>query len=339
RFTLRPLAVAVQIGAITLGWRLILDPGIGWALDTPYWELALAYAGSIAALVATLSLLRPLDRPIAVIITESAIWTYGSVFLSLLLYRVIDDLTPGRGSETHWFIGLFATIWLVSAANQLWRSQISGWVRNLRMALAVIYATVGILMLILAVRKFNPAFNGSPDNLVQGVILLNTLIPAYLLPALVFAFVAWRFRFLEQGLRITAVVIAAVLATLWAFLTIRHGWRGDAMSDPGFTQPELYTYTIVLLLLGAGLLYQAIARRSALLRKAAMAVIGLTVAKVFLVDISGLVGLLRVFSFLALGLVLAGLAFLNRWAAARIGQGADMTPDNLTETTDEKPEE
>ncbi|MEJ2021426.1 MAG: DUF2339 domain-containing protein [Maritimibacter sp.] len=102
RFTLRPLAVAVQIGAITLGWRLILDPGIGWALDTPYWELALAYAGSIAALVATLSLLRPLDRPIAVIITESAIWTYGSVFLSLLLYRVIDDLTPGRGPRSGW---------------------------------------------------------------------------------------------------------------------------------------------------------------------------------------------------------------------------------------------
>ncbi|MEJ2021427.1 MAG: hypothetical protein P8X43_05135 [Maritimibacter sp.] len=83
--------------------------------------------------------------------------------------------------------------------------------RNLRMALAVIYATVGILMLILAVRKFNPAFNGSPDNLVQGVILFNTLIPAYLLPALVFGFVAWRFRFLEQGLRIASGIVALAL--------------------------------------------------------------------------------------------------------------------------------
>ncbi len=335
RFTLRPLAVAVQIGAITLGWRLILDPGVDWALDAPYWELILAYAGSIAALVATLALLRPLDRPIAVIITESAIWSYGAVFLSLLLFRVIDDLTPGRGSETHWFIGLFATIWLVSAANQLWRSQITGWVRKLRLVLAVAYATVGIVVLFFGVRLFNPALNDSPDNLVQGVILLNTLIPAYLLPALVFAFVAWRFRFLEQGLRITAAVIAAVLGALWAFLTIRHGWRGDAMSHSGFTQPELYTYTIALLLLGAGLLYQAIARRSALLRKIAMGVIGLTVAKVFLVDISGLVGLLRVFSFLALGLALAGLAFLNRWAVARMGQGGDPAPGEHVEKADE----
>ena len=51
-----------------------------------------------------------------------------------------------------------------------------------------------------------------------------------------------------------------------------------------------------------------------------MAVIALTIAKVFLVDMSGLVGLLKVFSFLALGLALAGVAFLNRWAAAQIAE-------------------
>ncbi len=339
RFNLRPLSIAVQLGAIALGWRLILEPGIDWAMDAPYWELTLGFAGSIAALVATLRLLRPLHRPAALVVVESAVWTYGAIFASVLLFRVIDDLTPGRGTETHWFAGIFATLWLASAANQLWRTQIDGWTRKLRLVLTGLYLLLGALVLGIGLTFFNPAINGTRVNLVQGVILLNTLIPAYLLPALVFGFVAWRFRFLEQGLRIASGIVALALAAIWAFLAIRHGWRGDLMSNPGFTQPELYTYTIVLLLLGAGLLYQAIARRSAPLRKAAMAVIGLTVAKVFLVDISGLVGLLRVFSFLALGLVLAGLAFLNRWAAARIGQGADMTPDNLTETTDEKPEE
>lgn len=48
-----------------------------------------------------------------------------------------------------------------------------------------------------------------------------------------------------------------------------------------------------------------------------MAVIALTIAKVFLIDASGLTGLTRVFSFLALGLSLAALAWLNRWAAGR----------------------
>ena len=48
-----------------------------------------------------------------------------------------------------------------------------------------------------------------------------------------------------------------------------------------------------------------------------MTVIALAIAKVFLFDISGPTGLLRVFSFLALGLALAGLAWLNRWTANR----------------------
>jgi len=60
-------------------------------------------------------------------------------------------------------------------------------------------------------------------------------------------------------------------------------------------------------------------------RRLAMAGIGLTVAKVFLVDMSGLAGLFRVASFLGLGLSLAGLAWVNRlmtrqWETRRPGQ-------------------
>ena len=51
------------------------------------------------------------------------------------------------------------------------------------------------------------------------------------------------------------------------------------------------------------------------LRRAALVVIGMSVAKVFLVDMPGLSGLTRVSSLMALGLALAGLAWLNRWAA------------------------
>ncbi|MBV6637917.1 MAG: DUF2339 domain-containing protein, partial [Mameliella sp.] len=59
------------------------------------------------------------------------------------------------------------------------------------------------------------------------------------------------------------------------------------------------------------------------LRRAGVAVIALAVAKVFLIDISGLAGLVRVFSFLLLGLSLAGLAWVNRWAQTR----ATPTPE------------
>lgn len=108
------------------------------------------------------------------------------------------------------------------------------------------------------------------------------------------------------------------LLALYAGLEIRRFWQGDWLGRPGVAQGELYTYTLALMLLGAGLLYQAIARRSVPLRRVAMAVIGLTIAKVFLLDAAGLTGLTRVISFLGLGLSLAGLAWLNRWAGEAV---------------------
>ena len=112
-------------------------------------------------------------------------------------------------------------------------------------------------------------------------------------------------------------MVAAAGGTFWLALVIRHAFHGPDLSSSGTTQGELYSYTIAMLLIGAGLLYQAISKASTILRRVAMAVIALTVVKVFLVDASGLTGLTRVFSFLALGLSLAGLAWLNRWAAVQ----------------------
>jgi uncharacterized membrane protein len=119
--------------------------------------------------------------------------------------------------------------------------------------------------------------------------------------------------------RVTFGLLGAgsALVALYTGLEIRRFWQGDFLGAPGVTQPELYSYTIALLLMGAALIYQSIATRSATLRRIAMTVIALTIAKVFLIDAAGLTGLTRVFSFLGLGLSLAGLAWLNRWAAAR----------------------
>jgi uncharacterized membrane protein len=60
------------------------------------------------------------------------------------------------------------------------------------------------------------------------------------------------------------------------------------------------------------LLGLAVLRRSGGLRKLAMAGVALTIAKVFLIDMSGLSGLTRVVSFVGLGLALTALAWLNR---------------------------
>lgn len=59
----------------------------------------------------------------------------------------------------------------------------------------------------------------------------------------------------------------------------------------GMTQPELYSYTIALLLIDGGLFYQSLTKRSRLMLKAGLFVIGTAVAKVLFIDISELEGL------------------------------------------------
>ena len=67
-----------------------------------------------------------------------------------------------------------------------------------------------------------------------------------------------------------------------------------------------------MMLAAVALLVLAFMRQSALLRRLALVAVGLTVAKVYLIDMSGLDGLLRVVSFLVFGLVLIAMAWVNR---------------------------
>jgi len=88
---------------------------------------------------------------------------------------------------------------------------------------------------------------------------------------------------------------------------------------------EQYAYSALMLVTGAvALCLVAVPRIAALLggqtvlRRIGLAILGLTVAKVFLVDASELAGLMRVTSFLVLGLALTGLTWIDRALARRL---------------------
>jgi uncharacterized membrane protein len=93
------------------------------------------------------------------------------------------------------------------------------------------------------------------------------------LPALVLAVAAWLLKSLTPGLRKSLAAASLGLGSFWLFASIRYFWQWDtphklALSY-GMSQPELYTYTVVLLIAGAGCFYQALARGSDQLRRVA----------------------------------------------------------------------
>lgn len=255
---------------------------------------------------------------------DSAAWSFGGILVTLLVYRAISYVLDEDSVGSHWAMGLFATIWFGLALAQVQRMAGRPLLRWLRAGLAAVFALIGLLALLAATVLTSPLLSDWFGD-VAGPPLINTLAPAYLAPALILALGLWRIGTLPRLLRLAMAALSGALGLLWLFCVIRHFWQGaEAMElSYGMGQGELYTYTVALLLAGAGLFYQSMAANSALMRRAGLVVIGLAVAKVFLIDISGLGGLVRVFSLLVLGLSLAGLAWLNRWAQGKTAAQED----------------
>jgi uncharacterized membrane protein len=93
-------------------------------------------------------------------------------------------------------------------------------------------------------------------------------------------------------------------------MQIRHLWQGAVDLDLPTSNGELYTYSVVWMLMAVVTILVAASRASKPIYQAGMGLLMLVIAKIFLVDMSDLEGLLRVASFLGLGLALLGIAYL-----------------------------
>ena len=336
-WNLKPLGWFIAVGVVTLGYRLVVDPGLDFGGTGPLPSVLLAYLGTLAAFIVSLRLLHPLERPTAKVMLDSAAWSTAGLTLSLLILRWIEREVGAGYVDTHWSLGLNAAIWLGLALAQIQRTQgaVTSVLDKFRLVLAAVFTLLGGGALLGALTGANPLLVSGATNFVFGPVLINTLAAAFVLPALVLILGAWRLVEIDGRLRAVLFAVGSGLLAFWAFASIRHFWQGgEAMRlSIGISQPEQYTYTIVLLVTGAGLFYQSLARRSAMIRKAGLVVIGLAVAKVFLIDVTDLDGLTRVFSLLVLGLALAALAWLNRWAQER-DRAEAATPPPVLPTQD-----
>lgn len=320
RHALPPLSLFIQIAVAIITFRLVIWPGFDWALSWDYTaevyrigylEVAFAFLATLALLAAAWWVSRR-KSPKTALVLESACWTIFGIFLAVTLLRV----APRESSESHWVMGLMATIWTALALNQAYRMQAGGRFMTLvRAALAGLYGLAALGALFVLFTFSNPLVGY--NELVAGPPILDSLALAFLPLAVVFAVAAWKITHFGRRVQIGFVIASSVFAALYTGMEIRRLWRGRDLSVPGFSDAELYTYTLAMLIASVAMLVLAFDRRSDILRKIAMAGVALTVAKVFLVDMSGLSGLIRVVSFMGLGLSLVGLAWLNRKMTAQ----------------------
>jgi len=157
----------------------------------------------------------------------------------------------------------------------------------------------------------NPVFTGED---VGATPLVNGLLLGFAVPALLAAAAAWWLTRSTDVVSRTAAGAGAVFLVFVLLSTeVRHLFDPALDRNPFDAEgAELYLYSVVWLAFGVALLAMGMWRRVAAARHAGMAVVCLAICKVFLIDMSGLNELLRVFSFLGLGAVLLALAYFYR---------------------------
>lgn len=104
-------------------------------------------------------------------------------------------------------------------------------------------------------------------------------------------------------------IILFLMYFFFVTFNVRQIYHGQHLDSGITSNAEVYTYSVAWLLIGIGLLFFGTLKQSKALRVASLSFMVLTIGKVFLYDAAELTGLLRVFSFLGLGVSLLGLSW------------------------------
>ena len=271
-----------------------------------------------------------------------SLWTYGgAVLCCFFATRLVDEKLAIRrwleaaalhlfvlflGAETRYWLydgDVFAAEFTLTEAaidTALWGGLgISYFHRALNSThLAGLYVVLSRVLMLLAIASYglvltalNPYFGVEP---ISPTPVFNILLLAYGAPVVV-AIAAW-FLY-ETRFRDFAASIAAVALFVFVSLEIRHLWHGALSQYLGTSSGEIYTYSAAWLVMAVCTMLAATALGSRKGYRAGMALLLFVIAKIFLYDMSGLEGLLRVGSFFGLGLALLGLAWLYQRTSRR----------------------
>ena len=296
-------ALIITMGRIA--WQpTIVDPSeLG---TTPVFNMLLAGYGIPAALAALAAFMVRHSPSVRLRSALQALASFLVLLTIAILVRhamnggVLNDTVPTLGEQSIYTllaIGASATLMALdlSAASPVFRYG--------SMALGTLSV---ILILTLHLLGLNPFITGESTGRIP---LFNLLLLGYLLPAIAYGALALYARSRRPLPYVSMLAVAgAIMAFTWATLSVRRFWQGEYIPFwNGFIQGELYSYSVVWLLIGIALLGLGARFEARSLRIASAALVFIAIVKAFLIDMANLEGFLRALSFIGLGAVLIGI--------------------------------
>jgi uncharacterized membrane protein len=308
RLGLRPLRhVALAVAGVVLARLLfnyhVLDyplgsvPGVNWVLygygipAAAFWWAARRFR-------------RKADDRLVMVLEAGAL-----AFVTLLVTFEIRSLVAGSLAAGRY------SLFEQSLQSMAWLGLAYGWLlqhrRRPRVPLLWAWRLLAGLSvaqtLIMRVILNNPLWT---RDAVGAWPFFDLLLLTYAAPGLFALLFAREFRRAgEKRLAGAAALYGLGLIFVYITLEVRHLFHGAVLSTGGTSDAELYSYSAAWLLYALALLALGIWKGMTSLRYVSLALLLVTVGKVFLIDMAALTGLLRVASFLGLGLSLIGIGY------------------------------
>jgi uncharacterized membrane protein len=262
-------------------------------------------------------------------------WTYGgaTAFAALSAWHLRDNEKLGKWLELAALHLLVLTLWAetryylydgdifkqqfdlveFSINTALWsslalvyylRHKVSQNLKPLYLLASKILMVMGLASYLIVLFFLNPFWTG---EVISQTPIFNILLLSYGLPVVIAVLL---YLYYDRAVQSKIAVFAAISAFVFINIEIKHLWSGMLSVHASTSNGELYTYTIVWLVLAIACLLAGSIRFGANVYRAGFGLMMIVIAKIFLFDMADLEGLLRVASFMGLGLSLLGLAYL-----------------------------
>ncbi len=244
------------------------------------------------------------DAPARMVDAAAILFTVLTCFLEIRHYMTGGDVYASHSGLAE--LALQVSVGLATAIGlERLRARTGSIVHNVGAIVIAGLALAGIVFGLFVAE--NPLLTGEAvGGPFFNLILLGYGLPAVL--AITLALIARATR--PMGYRAVAAATSVLLALAFLSLEVTRAYHGSVLIAGARTGAEQYTYSAVWLAYGVLLLLIGIALASKPARLASAAVVLLTIAKVFLVDMADLSGAWRALSFIGLGLVLVGIGYL-----------------------------
>jgi uncharacterized membrane protein len=290
-------------------WRILKEPRVvGADVGTTVFFNWLLYGYGVPALAFWTAgyLLRRRADDVPARLMDAAAILFTVLFASLEIRHAMNggDIYADRGGLAEFALQLSSGLAITIGLERL-RLRTRNIVHN---AAALVLAALTLLGIAFGLfLAANPLVTDEP----VGGVFLNLILLGYGLPAVLAIALALSARATRpMPYRAIAAAVSVILALAYLTLSVMRLYHGSDLTSGPIGDAESYTFSAVWLVFGCVLLVIGVFLDSKPVRLASAAVVTLTVAKVFLLDMADLAGIWRALSFIGLGLVLVGIGYL-----------------------------